>query len=254
LKKSRANWSSLWLPSVKMRIIDHCCLNRSRPQDALSPDINPMVEWIFWDNDGVLVETEHLYFQACAAALARTGTTLTLSDYCELSLRRGESVLTLANRQGCSEPEVAELRALRDRHYLELLDAGVPAIPGVRETLDRLAGRVRMGIVTSCRGEHFRRMHRRNGLLDYFEFVLVREDYQRSKPHPEPYRKALQRAGQAPDRCLAVEDSERGVLSATGAGLPCVAIPGPLTIGGDFRRARWRLGGVRELLPLLDRD
>ncbi|ABQ24463.1 HAD family hydrolase [Geotalea uraniireducens] len=55
-----------------------------------------MFDGIFWDNDGVLMETEHLYYQANAEALARAGVELTLEEFCRISLRQGESVLSLA--------------------------------------------------------------------------------------------------------------------------------------------------------------
>lgn len=40
-----------------------------------------MFEWIFWDNDGVLMETEHLYFRACAETLRTEGVALSFEDF-----------------------------------------------------------------------------------------------------------------------------------------------------------------------------
>jgi HAD superfamily hydrolase (TIGR01509 family) len=199
---------------------------------------------IFWDNDGVLMETEHLYYQANAEALARAGVELTLETFRELSLRRGESVLRLAATDG------PELRKWRDARYYHLLGTEAQVIPGVVETLDLLHGRVPMAIVTSCRRDHFLQMHRASGLLGYFDFVLTREDYINSKPDPEPYLAASARAGLDPSACLAVEDSERGVTAALRAGLTVAAIPGTMNSGGDFAAARWRLETVH-LLPHL---
>jgi beta-phosphoglucomutase-like phosphatase (HAD superfamily) len=94
-------------------------------------------------------------------------------------------------------------------------------------------------------------MHRASGLLGFFDFVLTREDYALSKPHPEPYVTACSRAQVSPSRCLAVEDSERGVTAATHAGLAVAAIPGPLTGGGNLSAARWRLRRLSEVPALL---
>lgn len=207
-----------------------------------------MFDGIFWDNDGVLMETEHLYFQANAQALARQGVELTLEDFCRISLRQGESVLSLAPVRGGAE---VELRRLRDDIYFRLLGEEPRVIPGIQETLDRLHGKLPMAIVTSCRRENFLQMHRHSGLLGYFDFILTREDYRASKPDPEPYLAACARAGLDPGRCLAVEDSERGVVSAARAGLAVVAIPGSMNQGGDFTAARWQLNSVDELQALL---
>ncbi len=204
-----------------------------------------MFKGIFWDNDGVLMETELLYFRANAEALAGIGLELSLAEFCEISLRRGESVLQLAATRE------DELRQWRDSRYLELLAAEARVIPGVAMTLAELHGRQPMAIVTSCRRENFLKMHRNSELLGYFDFILTREDYRNSKPDPEPYLTACARAGLAPEDCLAVEDSERGVRAAAAAGLAVVAIPGELNSGGDFSAARWRLERIEQLPQLL---
>lgn len=208
-----------------------------------------MFDGIFWDNDGVLMETEHLYYQANAEALAMAGVELSLEEFCRISLRQGESVLDLAgNGDGL------ELRRMRDEIYFRLLGAESRVIPGVRDTLELLHGRFPMAIVTSCRRENFLQMHRESGLLGYFDFILTREDYGASKPDPEPYLAACARAGLHPGRCLAIEDSERGVTSAARAGLAVAAMPGDLNQGGDFAAARWLLEGIHQLPALLGLD
>lgn len=211
-----------------------------------------MFDGIFWDNDGVLMETEHLYYQANAAALAQAGVTLTLDDFRRISLRQGESVLDLAAGRG--EEATTALRRVRDELYYRLLGEEARPLAGVAETLARLHGRLPMAIVTSCRRENFLQMHRASGLLGYFDFILTREDYGASKPDPEPYRTACVRAGLDPGRCLAIEDSERGVISAARAGLAVAAIPGEMNREGDFGAARWLLTGIDELPALLGLD
>ena len=204
-----------------------------------------MFEAIFWDNDGVLMASEHLYFQANAETLARAGVTLSLELFAEISLQRGESLLQLAGGG-------AGLRAWRDRRYVELLSRAATVMPGALETVRTLHGRWPMAIVTSCRREHFQIMHRDSELLAFFDFVLTREDYQHSKPDPEPYLLAAHRAGVETASCLAIEDSPRGVAAAVAAGMTVAAFPGVLNAGADFSQARWRLDRLEQLPLLLD--
>lgn len=209
-----------------------------------------MFDGIFWDNDGVLMETERLYYRANAEALALAGVELSLEEFCRISLRQGESVLRLA-ANGSDE---AEVRRVRDDIYFRLLGEESRVYPGVREILARLHGRLPMAIVTSCRRDNFLQMHRASGLLGYFDFILTREDYGASKPDPEPYLAACARAGLHPGRCLAIEDSERGVTSAARAGLTVAAIPGDMNRDGHFGPARWLLECIQELPLLLNLD
>jgi beta-phosphoglucomutase-like phosphatase (HAD superfamily) len=81
--------------------------------------------------------------------------------------------------------------------------------------------------------------------------VLTREQYTNSKPDPEPYRAAIARTGFSPGQCLAVEDTERGLVAAVQAGAKCVVIPHALTAGGDFRAAHRVLASIRALPAVL---
>ena len=72
-----------------------------------------MIRAIFWDNDGVLVDTEKLYFQATRELLARTGVTLTESLFKRISLTEGRSAFALAAEKGVS-PEVMDLSEEKD--------------------------------------------------------------------------------------------------------------------------------------------
>jgi HAD superfamily hydrolase (TIGR01509 family) len=205
---------------------------------------------IFWDNDGVLVDTEHLYFEATRSALATLGVTLTEALFLDVSLARGRSCFDLASARGVSEGAILSARAERDRIYGASL-ARVELIAGVREALAALHGRVPMAVVTSSQPENFARQHANTGALGFFEFVLTGADYTRSKPEPEPYLLAASRLGVAPADCLVVEDSERGLVAATRAGMRCAVIPRGLAAAGNFAGA-WRvLAEVAQVPPLL---
>ncbi|HTO70708.1 MAG TPA: HAD family phosphatase [Myxococcota bacterium] len=194
---------------------------------------------ILWDNDGVLVDTEPCYFEASRVALLRLDVEFDESSYVEC-LRQGTSCFELARARGASESAIAAARAARDAHYAELISGGIVLIPGVREALESLHGRVPMAVVTSSQPHHFELQHARTGARRFFELVVTRADYANTKPDPEPYLVAAARLGIAPADCLAVEDTERGLVSATRAGMRCAAIPRWLSARGDFRAA-WRV-------------
>ncbi|KIH77006.1 haloacid dehalogenase superfamily, subfamily IA, variant 3 with third motif having DD or ED [Geoalkalibacter ferrihydriticus] len=210
-----------------------------------------MIKAIFWDNDGVLVDTEPLYFQATREVLAETGVALSREAFIRISLQQGRSAFDLARDQGATPRELEDMRRQRNERYSALLAHAPPALPWVKETLHALHGRCRMAIVTSSLREHFDIIHRNTGILGYFDFILTREDYQHTKPHPEPYLTALKRSGIAPAHCLVVEDTQRGLQSSVDAGLACAVIPNGLTGDSDFSRACHVLGDIREVIGLL---
>jgi HAD superfamily hydrolase (TIGR01509 family) len=196
-----------------------------------------MYRTIFWDNDGILVKSEDLYFEATREIMREVKVELTLETYRRHFLREGGGAWHLVLERGYDQPFVEKLRAARNELYGRLLQTRDIAVEGAGEVLRRLAGRFRMGIVTSSKKEHFEIIHRRTGFLPYFDFVVGEGDYRRSKPDPEPYRVALERCGDRSDECLAIEDSERGLRAAKGAGLTCWVIPTALTTDSDFSGA-----------------
>lgn len=205
---------------------------------------------ILWDNDGVLVDTEHWFFEANRRELAAVGVTATWAQFEEINQTHGVSLLSLSGLEG---QELRDLYARRDARYRELLRTEHLAIPGMLELLRRIREHVlTTGIVTASRREHFEVIHGRSGMLAHVDFAVVREDYARAKPFPDGYLAGVERAGLAASDCIAVEDSPRGVTAARAAGLECVLFtPGGVGAGRDVGDVFARAGSAEELEGVL---
>jgi HAD superfamily hydrolase (TIGR01509 family) len=210
-----------------------------------------MIKAIFWDNDGVLVNTEHLYFLATQQTMATAGITLTRETFLEYFMVQGTGAWHLAEEKGLTPDEIERLRRERNRLYSQLLRQENTLIEGVHEVLAALHGKYLMGVVTTSRKDHFDLIHQRTEILKYFDFVLTANDYQKVKPDPEPYLRAIEKSGLPAEECLAVEDSERGLLSARSAGLKCIVVPSELTRAGKFVGAYKVLENLSELVAEL---
>lgn len=206
---------------------------------------------ILWDNDGVLVDTERWYFQATREVFAEVGIDLTVELYFEYFLLRSEGTSRLASARGLSEADIAAMRGLRNERYLHMLEQELITIAGVRETLAALRPHFVMGIVTSSRREHFDAIHRRTGLLEFFDFAITHEDYAQSKPAPDPYLAAVARSGLPAGRCLAIEDAPRGLIAAQAAALDCWVIPTEFTRCAPFLGATKVLEQIADVSSLL---
>ncbi len=210
-----------------------------------------MIKAIFWDNDGILVDTERLYFTATQNVLATVGINLTREMYIEFFLIKGNGTWHLAKEKGFSSEAIDNLRKERDILYARILKQECKVIPGAKEVLENLYGKYIMGIVTSSRKDHFEIIHKSSGLLKYFDFILTGDDYTKFKPEPEPYLLAVEKSGFKNEECLAFEDSERGLISAKSAGINCFVIPSELTSNGNFSSADKVLKNIDEVLDEL---
>lgn len=211
-----------------------------------------MLKAIFWDNDGVLVDTEMLYYEANRDTLAEIEISLSFDQYRTISLDQGLSVIDLARYKGFQENQIADLRRIRNSRYINLLKRGVRILSGVEETLRRLHGKAAMGIVTSSTKECFDVIHQQTGFLPFFNLVLTREDYPNSKPHPDPYLRALEISGLDPGDCLVIEDTLRGLESAKAAGIPCVVVSSAYTEQQHFPGALKVIRRIPEIVTLID--
>lgn len=203
-------------------------------------------KYILFDHDGVLVDTEPWYYLAGKRALATLGIDLPQETYLA-NMANGINTWEPARFAGISESEIDPARELRNRYYQEYLVTEDIEIEGVLETLDVLAGDYRMAIVTTSKPSDFALIHEKRSILDHMEFCLTRDDYERSKPHPEPYMKGLQRFGATAAETVVVEDSARGLKSALAAGIDCIVVTNEFTASHDLSRATVRVDTFWEL-------
>ncbi len=192
------------------------------------------------------MDTEHWYFKAGERALDDVGFTLDRDRYVR-DMNLGLGTWAQAREAGVSEATINRQRDARNDYYREYLRTEAIEIDGVVEVLHTLSGLVRMGIVTTSKRADFDLIHQKREIGKFMEFVLVREDYEHAKPHPEPYLTGLKRFGAVREQALVVEDSARGLKSAVAAGIDCAIVHSDFTQASDFSKASHRINTLREL-------
>lgn len=134
-----------------------------------------------------------------------------------------------------------------------LADRAFPLMPGALEMLSRWhrSGRP-LAIVTGAGPEGVAATLKHHGLAAWVSTVVTGEDVPRSKPAPDVYLLALQRLGLPASQCLAVEDTQHGVMAATAAGLRCLAVPNALSTHHRFDQAHAVLGSWADVESYFD--
>jgi HAD superfamily hydrolase (TIGR01509 family) len=188
-----------------------------------------MIRAILFDSDGVLVDTERMFFEATQAAFSALGVCLSRNQWAKWYLGEGRRSREIAALFGLSLASVERAIQNRNEMFWRRVASGVPILPGVRDILPCLSRRFRLAIVTGASRPHFDRVHAHTGLPWYFELVVTSDDYEEPKPSPQAYLTALNKLSLKPFECLAVEDSPRGAAAATSAGIRCVLVPTLLT-------------------------
>ncbi|WP_028241434.1 HAD family hydrolase [Stutzerimonas azotifigens] len=149
---------------------------------------------------------------------------------------------------GYAEAEARELAEGGFQAFLEARHA-VEIYPDVQPTLERLAERYVLGVLTNGNADV-----RRLGLADYFRFTLCAEELGVGKPDPRPFREALGRAGVAPEAALHIGDHPNDdIAGAQAAGMRAVWFNPGRRAWPDQPPADAEITRLAELPALLER-
>ena len=101
----------------------------------------------------------------------------------------------------------------------------LPLVRGAHAAVERLAARWPLALASSSNRELIDLVLELGGLASYFRATVSSEEVDRGKPAPDVYLEAARRLSVPPRRCVAIEDSQNGILSAAAAGMRVIAIP-----------------------------
>lgn len=185
---------------------------------------------VFFDMDGLLVDTERVWLAMETEVMARLGGEWSAEH--QAHLVGGSMERTVDYMLAVAESQVPA-ETVRDwlvAGMVRRLEEGVRVMPGASELLDALRDEgVPVALVTSSLGEIAEAVLKGVG-RERFDLVVTADDVTRTKPDPEPYLTAARLLGVEPVRCVVLEDSPTGVAAATAAGCAVVAVPSVLPV------------------------
>jgi putative hydrolase of the HAD superfamily len=124
----------------------------------------------------------------------------------------------------------ADFNALADYFDQSLLDAdpGPTLIDGAAETVQRLAQRYRLGVISDSGlsiGNTLRHFLKRDGILDGFTCTTFSDEAGVSKPHARIFQLTLDRLGAQPDEAVHIGDlTHSDIAGAKAIGMYAVRI------------------------------
>lgn len=198
----------------------------------------PVIRAVVFDLDGLMFNTEELYFDVGSEILRRRGKTFGQELLNKMMGRPSAVALKLMIEEHALQATVEELLAETDAIFPAILQARLAPMPGLVELLAALEQQdLPKAIATSSRRQFVDRVLTPFGFHSRFAFILTSEDIIHGKPHPEIYLKAAAQHGIAPQEMLVLEDSANGCRAAVAAGAIAVAVPAGHSRSHDFSGA-----------------
>ncbi|WP_049904522.1 HAD family hydrolase [Natrialba asiatica] len=202
----------------------------------------PGADWqaVFWDIGGVILELESV--RAAHATVIEE-----FVERNELDVSTVEAVETWRSAVGefFRERDGTEFRAARDGYakgfeavageslatgewrpaFEETVQSAIEPVPGAVDAIERLAGRdLHVGVISDVDDDAGREMLARFGVRKRFDSITTSEEVGRTKPDPEIFETALEKAGVEPTRSLMIGDRyEHDVKGADEVGMYGVA-------------------------------
>lgn len=228
------------------------------------------IKAIIFDCDGTLVDSEIIQYHSWAHAFGNQGYLLLKEEYVSLLHEHHLVGLPSANKlvanigasligRDCSKQLLKDM----NERLEELRVLGFPPIEATVAFLHQLAAQkkslgIKLGVASGAKKEQILKNLRNLDIEKYFDTVVSgSEDVSiyidlegTNKPKPYVYMIAAKNLGVMPTECIAIEDSQTGVLSSSTAGCITIAIPNEYTCCQDFSKADFILKSLSDYTPI----
>ena len=184
-----------------------------------------MINYVIFDMDGTLLNTEKLFRRAWIE---------TSDDY---GLPNGEAFYELVSGSPAKSLESRfyqtygnsidydEFLNARKRCFLSYIERDVPVKPHAIELLSYLKEqKIKIALATSTNMDIVERNLRLTGMERYFDAVVTGDMVERGKPNPDIFLLAAERIGAKLSEAVVVEDSYNGLRGAHAAGIRGIMI------------------------------
>jgi phosphoglycolate phosphatase len=201
-----------------------------------------MIQAIFFDFNGVIIDDEPVQLKVYQEALAAEGVALTEEDYYS-ALGMDDVTFVRAAFERAGKPLAdATASALIERKtelHRKMIEDELPLFPGVVTFIKALSRHYTLGLVSMARRVEIEHVLGRAKLDRAFAVRVSAEDAHTCKPDPCCYQRALELLNEKrreerklpllPEECLVVEDSPPGIQAGRAAGMRSLGVTNTVT-------------------------
>lgn len=185
------------------------------------------LEGIIFDGDGVLFDTEKLHVFAWKRVFKNYNIKLNKDDFTEgigvddktflENLKKKGKINKMLELEKLVKEKNNELIKIADKQNLKVYDE-------IKEVLKFLKNRYKTAIASNSDKKFILKVVELTNIYDYFDLIVTRNDVKRPKPFADIYFEVIKRLNIPPEKLIAFEDSETGILAAKSSGIFCIAI------------------------------
>jgi len=209
------------------------------------------VSTVIFDMDGLLIDSEPLWYEAAQESFAHLGVSINQEEYNETTGLRTREFLHHWFTHFNIDLSLIEKtdQDITSRVIEKVSDKGV-VMEGVYSSIEMVqrAG-LKIGLASSSPMSLIEAVIEKMNLKNVFSVLTSAEALPFGKPNPQVFINCANELNSHPTHCLCVEDSFNGMIAAKAARMKCVVVPHP----DQYPQDRWNIADLK-LRSLLEWD
>ena len=196
-----------------------------------------------FDMDGLLIDSEPLWYEAALESMARFGIYINQDDYNQTTgLRTKEFLHHWFSVFGIDHELSVETEADITKRVIEKVKQNGTAMDGVNEVIHLVKKMgLKVGLASSSPLVLINAVLEKINLKDQFSIATSAEHLAFGKPHPQVFINCAEELKSLPIECICFEDSFNGLIAAKAARMKCVLIPHP----DQFTEVKWNIADLK---------
>lgn len=196
-----------------------------------------------FDMDGLLIDSEPLWYEAAQECLQKFGMTIGEEQYVETTGLRTKEFLQ--HWFGVFDIEEAHIpkteKEITDLVIAKVMESGT-MMEGVFEAMELVKqSSLKMGLASSSPLALIRAVLAKTKMEQYFSAICSAEFLPFGKPNPQVFINCAIELGSHPAACICFEDSFNGMIAAKAARMKCIVVPHP----DQYHQERWNIADLR---------